>query len=126
MRLARVWRATRSSARCTGEDTVARELEHPSLTAELPCELIALACRRRVVPELRRSHRPVPLIEAYEPMLLPGHTDTADIEPLAAHGIAHRDAKRVDPPLRVLLARPVVAFDQLMRRTTDSDNLARV
>src|SRR5205823_8970626 len=105
-----------------GKRQVAGQLEHALVAAERSRQRGGFARGRRVVPELRRSHGPIPRVQAHEPVLLSRHADAADLEPLGAHRIADGGAERVDPPRRVLLARSVVALDQLMRRAADGDD----
>ena len=110
--------------RITRKDLVAREFKYAARAAELQRQLRGFARGRRVVPQLRGPHRSIASVQAHESMLLPGHGDAADLEAPVAHRVAHGDAERVDPPRGFLLARAVVAFDQLMRRATDRDDRA--
>src|SRR5207249_9426972 len=83
---------------------------------ELSHELVALQGGRRIVPELRRSDRTIALVQAHQPVLLPGNTDTPDLGVLAAQRVPRRDPERIDPPGGVLFARSIVALDKLVRR----------
>src|SRR5438132_893568 len=103
---------------------VAHELENSGLAAELSRQLNALRGRRRVVPELRRPHRSIALIQTHQTVLLAGHADATDLESLAADGVAYGIAQRVDPPCRVLLARSIVALHDFMGSAADRDDLA--
>ena len=107
-----------------GKDEVPGELENAAVAAERPCELGALGRGRRVVPQLCRACRTIAAVEAHEAVLLPGHADAADVESLTAQRIADRAPERVDPPAGVLLARTVIAFDELVWRATHGEDTA--
>src|SRR5207245_1545915 len=55
---------------------------------------------------------------------LAGHAGPADGESLTAQRIADRAPERVDPPAGVLLARTVIAFDELVWRATHGEDTA--
>src|SRR5205823_10856701 len=108
----------------TREDEIADQLQYAAGPTELSHELVALQGGRRIVPELRRSDRTIALVQAHQPVLLPGNTDTPDLEVLAAQRVPRRGPERIDPPGGVSLARSLVALDQLVRPAPDWPDLA--
>ena len=108
----------------SGKEQVPGELQDAALATQAASQVLALARGGRVVPELCRTDRPIALVQTHEAVLLTGHADPRDVESLVTHRIADRDAQGLDPPGRILLARPVVALDDLVGRAPHRDDLA--